>query len=357
MKTHNNLYKELCSKENLLKAYLKARKGKLKKKGVIEFSKNLEDEVNLLQKELLEYEYKPQELRKFIVRDPKTRKIHASAFRDRVIHHAIINILEPIYEKIFIYDSFASRKNKGSHKAVKRFDYFKRKVSCNGKLLRKNYNSNSIEGYILKADIKHYFETVDHDILIKILNKKINDKSFIWLIKQVLNNFESKENGRGMPLGNFTSQFFANIYLNELDYFVKHDLKAKYYIRYVDDFVILHKSKNKLEYYYKPKITNYLKTLNLEIHPDKSQITPFHKGIQFLGYRIFYHHKLLRKRNLRKFSKKFSIHLKAYRKGIISKTDLLGRLQGWFGYSQWANTYKLRNKILNEINFNLILVW
>jgi len=103
MKTHNNLYKELCSKENLLKAYLKARKGKLKKKGVIEFSKNLEDEVNLLQKELLEYEYKPQELRKFIVRDPKTRKIHASAFRDRVIHHAIINILEPIYEKIFIF--------------------------------------------------------------------------------------------------------------------------------------------------------------------------------------------------------------------------------------------------------------
>ena len=134
MKTYTKLYEKLCSKENLLKAYQKAKKGKSKKKGVIEFSKNLDYEINLLQKELLEYKYKPQELRKFIVRDPKTRKIHASAFRDRVIHHAIINILEPIYEKIFIYDSFASRKNKGAHRAVKRFDYFKKRflvmVNC-----------------------------------------------------------------------------------------------------------------------------------------------------------------------------------------------------------------------------------
>ena len=216
-------------------------------------------------------------------------------------------------------------------------------------MLKKVYDSNSIEGYIFKADLKHYFETVDHEILIKILRKKIRDESLIWLIKQILNNFGGKEKGKGMPLGNYTSQFFANVYLNELDYFVKHNLKVKYYIRYVDDFVILHKNRNKLEYYYKPKVRVYIKTLNLEIHPDKSNIIPLHKGTQFLGYRIFYHHKLLRKRNLKKFDKRFKIHLKAYRKGIITKEELLEKLQGWFGYSQWANTYKLRAEILRKI--------
>lgn len=151
-----------------------------------------------------------------------------------------------------------------------------------------------------------------------------------------------------MPLGNYTSQFFANVYLNELDYFVKHILKARYYIRYVDDFVILHKRKKLLELH-KERIKRYLEVLKLELHPDKSSIIPLNKGVTFLGYRIFYHHKLLRKRNFRTFQRKFEEKLNLYKEGIISKKDLISQLEGWFGYALWANTYKVRKKMLAEI--------
>ena len=158
-----------------------------------------------------------------------------------------------------------------------------------------------IKGYTLKADIKHYFETVDHKILLDIIKSKIKDKKIIWLIKQILDNFNTKIKGKGMPLGNLTSQFFANVYLNELDYFIKHKLREKYYIRYVDDFVVLHKNKKILEIY-KEKINNYLlKHLKLELHKDKSKIIPLKNGVDLLGYRVFGYYKLLRKRNLKQY--------------------------------------------------------
>src|SRR3989344_1402290 len=245
MKTYKNLYSKLCSIENLRLAFKKSRKDKTLLPYVVEFEENLDENLMELHKELSAFIYKPNELKRFIVRDPKTRTIHASVFRDRVVYHAIVNILEPIFDKRFIYDSHASRKNKGTHNAVKRFDKFKRKISKNGKLAENAYNKNNIIGYVLKADIKHYFNNVDHERLLEIIERKIKDKNIIWLIKQILNNFDSSIKGKGMPLGNLTSQFFANVYLNELDQFVKHKLKAKYYIRYVDDFLILHNSKEK----------------------------------------------------------------------------------------------------------------
>ena len=208
---------------------------------------------------------------------------------------------------------------------------------------------NAIEGYVLKADIRRYFDTVDHEILLGIIRKKIKDESLILLIKQILDNFETKTLGKGMPLGNYTSQFFANVYLNELDYFVKHRLKARYYIRYVDDFVILHRSKKVLELH-KERIIKYLQCLKLELHPEKSDITPLQKGITFLGYRIFYHYKLLRKRNIRLFKKKIQERLESYKNKELTKEQLVEKLQGWFGYAQWANTYKFRKKILGEID-------
>jgi len=298
MKTYNKVYEKICSLDNLALAYKKARKGKSKKYYVLEFENNLGENLLKLQKELIEQTYQPKLLKSFIIRDPKTRKIHASAFIDRIVHHAIINILEPIFEKVFINDSYASRKNKGTHKAVERFKQFIRKVSQNGRLVKKNLNNNMITGYVLKADIKHYFEEVNHNILIKIIKNKIDDEKVIILINKILINFESKTLSKGMPLGNLTSQFFANVYLNELDYFVKHELKAKYYIRYVDDFVILHKNKKRLEYF-KIKIKEFLKEkLDLELHPEKSQILALRNGIKFLGYRIFYHYTLLNKKNV-----------------------------------------------------------
>ena len=351
MRTYNKLYKKLYSTDNLISAFRKARKGKSKKNYVINFESNLERNIAVLQRDLRLKKYNPNRLKKFIVRDPKTRIIHSSIFRDRIVHHAIVNLIQPIYEKIFIYDSFASRKSKGTHSAVKRFKSFLNKASSNGQKIKNPFNNNSIKGYVLKADIKHYFATIDHEVLINILRKKINDKDFIDLIKIVLNNFKTNKKGRGLPLGNYTSQFFANVYLNHLDYFVKHKLKAKYYIRYVDDFVILHKDKKILEDYL-DKITKYIKFLKLELHPDKTEIHALRNGITFLGYRIFYHYKLLRKRNINYFNKRLAEKIELYRCGEISDEKLKGFLDGWNGYSKFANTHNFTKKIEKSLLSN-----
>src|SRR3989344_3254253 len=185
MKSHNNLYQKIVSYNNLLLAYKNARKNKTKKDYIIEFENNLNNNLKVLRTELLLHSYQPKPLKTFILRDPKTRKISKSDFRDRVIYHALINIIEPIFDKIFIYDSYANRKGKGNLYLIKR---------------------------------------------------KIKDEKVIWLIKKIIKNTSTGGIANiGMPLGNLTSQFFANIYLNELDYFVKYQLKVKYYIRYVDD--------------------------------------------------------------------------------------------------------------------------
>src|SRR3989338_5051094 len=266
MKTYNRLYERLYSYENLYLAYQKARKEKTKKQYVLDFEAYLEGNLIRLKKDLQTFDYKPNKLKKFIVRDPKTRTIHASAFRDRVVHHALVNILEPIFERIFIQDSYASRKDKGTHPAVNRFILFMRKVSRNGKCVKNSWNRNSICGYVFKADIKKYFDNVDHEVLLGIIGRKVRDSGVLWLVKVILDNFDSPLKGKSMPLGNYTSQFFANVYLNELDYFMKHVLKAKYYIRYVDDIVILHKRKKLLENY-KDRIIRYLTCLELTLHP------------------------------------------------------------------------------------------
>jgi retron-type reverse transcriptase len=345
MKTYKNIFEKIAFIKNLHHAYLKARREKSKKFYVIEFEENLENELKELQYELISKTYEPHSLKRFIIRDPKTRTIHSSFFRDRVIHHAIVNILEPIFEKIFIYDSYASRKNKGTHLAVKRFEEFMRKVSGNGKLVKDATNNNQIQGYCLKADIKSYFDNVDHDILIKIIGEKVSDLDAIWLIRQVLNNFKSKKIGKGMPLGNFTSQFFANVYLNKLDYFVKHELKAKYYIRYVDDIVILHRSKKRLEYFKKEIDKFIVHNLKIWLHPDKSKIIALRNGVTFLGYRIFFHYKLLIKRNLKLAKRKVLM----FKNKEITEQKFLEFLQGWEGYAKWASSYNLKKRLLGDL--------
>lgn len=338
--TYNNLYQELCTYENLFLAFKKARKHKTLKSYVIDFEKDLENNLKQLQHELLAETYKPAPLKTFVVRDPKTRKISKSHFRDRVVHHAICNIIEPIFQKTFIYDSFANQKGKGVHAALKRFDTFKRKVSKN----------NTKTCYVLKADIKHYFETVDHKILIRIISKKVKDEKLINLIRMILANHKSKVFGKGMPLGNLTSQFFANVYLSELDYFVKHKLKVKYYLRYVDDFVILYYSKRILKNY-KNKINKFIKeNLKVELHPEKSKIKAICCGVSLLGFRVFYYHKLLRKSNIRKFLKRFLQLREKYLKKIIDFEAISEFLTGWFGYAMHANTHGLRGKILCRLN-------
>ena len=349
MKSYKNLYSKICSIQNLELAFKKAKKGKSSLFYIKDFLKNKDLELQRLKSELESKEYLPRHLEKFIIRDPKTRVIHSSHFRDRIVHHALVNLIEPIFEKTFIYDSYANRKGKGTLKAIKRFDEFKRIISQNGRTPKSAKEESMVLGYIFKADIKHYFDSVNHQILLKIIKRKINDKNTLFLIEKILNNFNTKIKEKGMPLGNLTSQFFANVYLNELDYFIKHKLKAKYYIRYVDDFVILHSNKELLEEY-KTKIGYYLKNLDLELHPEKSKIFPLHKGVSFLGYRIFYYHKLLRKRNLTQFKRKFESLKQDFEQGLIDHETFLGSIEGWLGYARWANTYKFRRQIIKEVN-------
>lgn len=190
----------------------------------------------------------------------------------------------------------------------------------------------------------NFFQEVDHNILINLIKRKIKDEKVTNLIHKILLNGQTKE-GRGMPLGNLTSQFFANIYLNELDYFVKHKLKAKYYIRYVDDFVLLHKSKQQLKKW-KTEIESFLnKCLKLELHKQKSRIINLSTGIDFVGFRNFYCYRLLRKRNIKNIQTK----VRKYKQSKIIKTKLLESFQGWNAYAKWANTYKLRRNIVKEI--------
>lgn len=194
MKSYNHLYGKIISYKNFVLAWKKARKGKTNKEYVIEFEKNLKSNLLGLRYELKNKIYKPRELVNFILRDPKTRKISKSDFRDRVVHHAIVNILEPIFEKIFIYDSSANRKGKGNLFALERFEHFMNKVSKNGKP-NGWYNENQIRGYCLKADIKHYFQEVNREILLSIIRKKITDEEVAWLIKQILNNNPADSGG------------------------------------------------------------------------------------------------------------------------------------------------------------------
>src|SRR3989344_1247735 len=292
MKTFKNLFQKVYSINNLYDAYEKASKNKSNSSQVIEFTKNLKRNISFLCKDIREKTYEPKPLQTFILRDPKTRKISVSAFVDRVMHHAIVNVLQEIFEPRFILDSYGSRKGKGVLPAINRFYEFMRKVTMNGKLIDNAKNKNQVIGYVLKCDIYHYFETVDHEILINIISKYVDDKDLMWLIKKVLKNYHSEKRGTGMPLGNWTSQFFANVYLNELDYFAKYHLKAKYYIRYVDDFVILGNSKKYLLNCQK-EISEFLETkLKLRLHTDKSKIVPLSEGVSFLGFRLFYKYKL-----------------------------------------------------------------
>ncbi len=205
-------------------AWREFKKGKTKKIDVIEFQKNLKDNIYNLHNELKNKIYEHSAYFSFYVKDPKLRHIHKASVKDRVLHHAIFRVLYPIFDRIFIFDSYSCRNNKGTHRAINRLNDFVRKVDKN----------NTKTCYILKCDIRRYFDSINQDILLSLIKQKIADENAIWLIEIVIKSFS-----KGLPLGSITSQLLANIYLNELDKFIKHKLKVKYYIRYCDDFVIL----------------------------------------------------------------------------------------------------------------------
>jgi len=294
MRSYKNLFEKICSFENLHLAYLKARTCKRYRSYILEFSFYLEENLLKLQEELQNQTYQHGRYREFIIHDSKKRHIKAAPFRDRVVHHALCNIIEPIFDKGFIYDSYACRKGKGTHRGVKRLQKFLK---------------NELNKYCLKCDISKYFESIDHQILLSIIQKKISDKKTIWLIREILES-TCEEPGKGIPIGNLTSQLFANIYLNELDQFVKHRLRVRYYLRYMDDFLILGKEKSYLWGILR-EIQKFLNNnLSLKLHPKKVQILPVRKGIDFLGYRVFKDYRLLRKSTVKRFIKRTKVYLK-----------------------------------------------
>ena len=196
--------------------------------------------------------------------------------------------------------------------------------------------------------MRHYFDSIDHEILLNIIKRKIKDDKVIWLVETILKNHKSETKRVGMPLGNLTSQFFANVYLNELDWFVKHKLKVKYYIRYVDDFVILHRDKQTLEAW-KIDVDRFLReNLKVKLHPEKSRIIPLKNGITFLGFRIFYHHRLLKKSNVNRIWKRLKVFESRYKNDTMTNTEIKDSINGWLAYAKFANTYKLRQKVSNR---------
>lgn len=317
-------FEDIISIENLLEAWREFIRGKRNKYDVQEFQFNLTHNIFLLHRDLANHTYKHGPYQAFSIWDPKPRSIHKASVRDRLMHHAVYRVLYPFFDKLFISDSFSCRLKKGAHKALDRFCSFSYIVSKN----------NTQTCWILKCDLKKFFATIDHEILITILEKYIPDKDIIWLLKGIINSFFSTRMGVGLPLGNLTSQLLVNIYMNEFDLFVKHKLASKYYIRYADDFVVLSDEKSSLKKQV-DLVKKFLEQkLKLTIHPDKIFIKTLSSGIDFLGWINFPDHRILRTTTKRRMIKRIKISPK------------LDTLQSYLGLLKHGNTFKLRNKIL-----------
>jgi RNA-directed DNA polymerase len=344
MKTYDNLYYEIISLPNIYRAYEKAIKGKKGKFKVLDFEENLHENLLDIHKELLDFSYEVSEYSEFYVNDYKTRKVLAPKLRDSVIQHAIYNYLEEIYDETFIFDSFSCRKGKGTHKGFRRLRSF----------LHKHKNQD----YFIKFDVSKYFYSIDQYKLIEIIGKKIKDSDLMTLLEKIIyshkeeripahiENFNFEEQRKGIPIGNLLSQLFANIYLNELDYFVKHNLKIEHYVRYVDDFVIIEKEKGNLGI-----LCNILKyflreCLFLKLENKKIQINKISFGIDFVGFVIFKRFIRVRTRNYRRFIKKLNVRLRLYHSKKLNILKLNASFESYLGHLSHSNSEKLKLRII-----------
>ncbi len=276
--------------DNLLKIWRIFLCGKRRRKDVLDWQLRLANNLTSLHHDLNNKTYRHGSYLAFNVADPKPRRIHKATVRDRVVHHLLYDALYDYFDSCFIFDSYSCRKNKGAHKALNRFKYFAGQVS-------KNHTKSC---YVLKGDIRKFFASIDQKILLNILKRQIVDTEILWLIERVLASFNSGQSGVGLPLGNLTSQLFSNIYLNELDRYIKQELQIKYYIRYADDFVILADNKNELEDSV-PLLEDFLKfKLKLELHPQKLFIKTYASGVDFLGWTHFPYYRQIRTTTKRK---------------------------------------------------------
>lgn len=379
------MFDKITSFEQLVKAFYKARRGKRDRIGVAQYEYFLEKNILKLQKYLLSGKYYPQQYSHFTIFEPKTRNISAPAFTDRIVQHSIVAQIEPIFEKQFIFDSYACRKYKGTHFGAQRIKKFLMAARC--------IHGKEAELYVMQCDIHKYFHSVDWDVLLSILQRTIRCEKTYELIRRIVvthksnidqksqeetkitcqanltNNkpkqlalFEtshpnpvknqdattvSTQQRKGLPIGNLTSQLFANIYLNELDQYVKHTLKQRWYARYMDDFLIIHHDRKKLKQLEKT-IQDFLKSkLGLKLHPKKNTIKNVRDGVPFVGYRIFYDHILVRGDTLRHMQRKYRKRQKQLKNGYISESDLSQSKAAIKGHLDHANAYLLYHKLVD----------
>lgn len=345
MKIYRNIFAEIISPENLFLAWDNFKSGKQKKTDVQKFEWELEQNIFQLYRDLRRGAYRHHSYSAFYISDPKQRHIHKAEVRDRVLHHAVFSALNPIFEKTFIANSFSCRIGKGTHKGFFALEKMIRKTS-------KNYSQPC---FILKCDIKKFFDTVDHAILMNILKKRIKDKNAARLLGEIIGSFSSAYSdifyAKGVPIGNLTSQLFANIYLNEFDQFVKNKLRIKHYARYTDDFVIVSEDKTYLRNILKP-VSGFLKEqLALELHPKKIAIIKYSQGVDFLGYIALPHYRLIRSKTKKRIFKRLKKRIVEYKTGKIEKQSLNQSVQSYLGVLCHANTRNLSQELLNRFWF------
>jgi retron-type reverse transcriptase len=346
MKRIGNLWDKLISFEHLLAAAKKAMRGKRDKANVIRFAYHFETELLRLQEQLQSQTWTPGEFHQFQILRPKPRIISAAPFRDRVVHHALCATLAEVIEPTFIEDSYANRTGKGSHLAVRKFQ----------KLARTHR-------FVLTCDIRKYFPSIDHIILKEIIRRKIRDEKVLWLSDRIIDHsneqeeiegyfpgddlFTRLERPHGLPLGNQTSQFFANAYLNPFDHWVKETLGAKHYLRYVDDFVIFGNDSGSLAEA-REQIREVLLRWRLRLHPRKAVISRTEDGTRWLGYRIWPTHILLPRVNVVRMQRRLRWLDRESEAGRLTAEQWCRAVVGWEGHAKKANTHRLRQWIFRD---------
>jgi RNA-directed DNA polymerase len=348
---NDGLFTRVTAWDNLLSAWRKAARGKRGQANAAAFDHQVADRLLALQDELCSRRYRCGPYVHFHIHEPKRRKISASPFRDRVVHHALVNVIEPLFERRFIADSYANRVGKGTHRALDRLQQFARRYR-----------------YVLRLDVVRHFPSIDHALLRETLARVVRDDGVLWLIGRILgggagvladeyrmvyfpgDDLFAVERPRGLPIGNLTSQFWSNCCLDPFDQFVKRELRCPAYLRYVDDMALFSDSKREL-WAWKRGVVERLGRLRLTIHERSAQVQPCAAGIPWLGFVVFPDHRRVKARNVRHFTRRLQERLDDYQHGRIGFAELDAGVQGWINHVRYADTWGLRRRLLWDKRF------
>lgn len=349
MQRINHLWPQITSFANLYEAARKAQRGKRQRENVLAFNFRLEDELLQLQDELLTQTYQPGPYRTFQIVEPKKRLISAAPYRDRIVHHALCNVIAPVFERSFIADTYANRVGFGTHRALRRFETFARSSR-----------------YVLQCDIRKYFPSIDHEILKQIVRRKVKCRPTLWLIDTIIDAsneqeavtnffagddlFTPHERRHGLPIGNLTSQFFANVYLDGFDHFVQRELRCGKYLRYVDDFALFSDDRDELAQA-RQALEAQLGRLRLRIHPVKSQLFETRHGPSFVGFRVLPDRTRVSNANLRRARPRLRRLQAAYQRGEISLPAVTQSVRSWAGHLMQGDTWRLRTRVFSTLAF------